>query len=35
MVNKVLCVLGGIVTGVALTLAAARLIPEEYMDPRF
>ena len=35
MVKNALYVLGGIVAGVVLTLAAARLIPEEYAEPRF
>ena len=32
MSKKIICFLSGLVTGAALTLAAARFIPEEYLD---
>lgn len=32
MSKKVFCFLGGLLAGAALTLTAARLIPEEYFE---
>lgn len=34
MNKNIICTIGGVIAGIAMTLAAASLIPEDYIDYR-